>query len=361
MSVSIKLGGTAIPKPEEMADLNYLASTCECSHLIDVLKGKESFDPVFHTATMKAVREEMKKKKSDASDEVLKKIEKEIDKKGARRLNYLKEKGTGTWLAATPSFMCGTVLSTLEFRYELRDRYGMKILNAPSHCDGCTAEFSETHALDCKIGGLVHQRHDESRDTLGCLACAGFQPSNVRDKPYINPCREIGGNNDVTKLVEPQTGLECELEGDRGDLLIRGFWARGTDCVIDVRIHDVNQNSYLTRTPASILKSAEISKKKKYLEACLAQRRHFTPFAVSYECMLGKEVYVFLKRLSMKLAEKWHMPYSQTVSFVKTRFAISLVRAKNRCFRGSRIPTGRISHRVDWEDGTGLGLYSTLE
>ena len=82
--------------------------------------------------------------------------------------------------------------------------------------------------------------------------------------------------------------MECELEGDRGDLLIRGFWARDTDCIIDVRIHDVNQNSYLTRTPAVILKAAEVTKKKKYLKNCLDQRRHFTPFAVSCEGMLGK-------------------------------------------------------------------------
>ena len=111
----------------------------------------------------------------------------------------------------------------------------------------------------------------------------------------------------------------------------------------------------------SILKSAETAKKTKYLKGCLDQRRHFTPFVVSCEGMLGKEADVFFKRLSMKLAEKWHRPYSQTVSFVKTRFAISLVRAKNRCIRGSRIPTGRICHRVDWDDGAGLGLYSTLE
>ena len=93
---------------------------------------------------------------------------------------------------------------------------------------------------------------------------------------------------------------------------------------------------------------------------CLEQRRHFTPFVVSCEGLLGKEEDLCLKRLSMKLAEKWHRSYSQTVSFVKTRFAISLVRAKNRRFRGSRIPTGRISHRVDWEDRAGLGLYSIL-
>jgi len=189
------------------------------------------------------------------------------------------------------------------------------------------------------------------------LACAGLQPSNVGDEPLIDLCRDIGGKND--KHVEPQTGTE--LEADRGDLLIRGFWGRSTDCIIDVRICDGHQPSSLTRNPVNIMKSAETSKKKTYLENCLAQRLHFTPFLVSYEGLLGKEADVFLKRLAMKVAEKWHRPYSQTVSFVKTRFAISLVRAKNRCLRGSRIPTGRISYRVDWEDGAGLGLYSTLE
>ena len=52
--------------------------------------------------------------------------------------------------------------------------------------------------------------------------------------------------------------------------------------------------------------------------------------------LIRKEADVFLKRLSMKLAKIWHRPYS-----------------KNRCLRGSRIPTGRISHGVDWEDGVG--------
>ena len=60
-----------------------------------------------------------------------------MDKVGARKLDYLREKGTGTWLAATPINLYGTVLSAVEFRDELRDRYGFEILNAPSHCDGC--------------------------------------------------------------------------------------------------------------------------------------------------------------------------------------------------------------------------------
>ena len=119
-----------------------------------------------------------------------------MNKFGARILDYLREKGTGTWLAATPSNLCGTVLSAVEFSDELRYRYAFEILNAPSHCDVCNSKFSITHALSCKKGGLIHARHDESRDSLGCLACAGFQPSNVRDEPQINPCHAIGGKDE---------------------------------------------------------------------------------------------------------------------------------------------------------------------
>ena len=78
----------------------------------------------------------MKKKKLAASDNVLRKMENRMDKNGARRLNYLKKKGTETWLAATPSVICGTVLSALELKDELRDRYDLKNLNTPSYCNG---------------------------------------------------------------------------------------------------------------------------------------------------------------------------------------------------------------------------------
>ena len=150
-------------KVREMAGLNYLASTYECSHLLDSLKGKEVFDMVHHTAIVKEVREEMKQKKLAASDDVLRKVENGMDKNGVRRLDYLKEKRTWTWLAATLIFICGTVLSALEFRDELRDRYGLEILNTPWHCDGCTSKFSTTHALSYKVSGLIHSRHNKIR------------------------------------------------------------------------------------------------------------------------------------------------------------------------------------------------------
>ena len=83
----------------------------------------------------------MKKKKLGTSDDILRKVESGMQKKEIRRLNYLKEKGTGTWLVATPSFVCGTILSVLEFR----DRYSLKILNIPSQYDGVFRIFNQSY------------------------------------------------------------------------------------------------------------------------------------------------------------------------------------------------------------------------
>ena len=102
--------------------------------------------------------------------------------------------------------------------------------------------------------------------------------------------------------------------------------------------------------------------KKKCLNDCLDQRRHFTSFVVvSCEGLLGKEGSTFLKRHGKRLPDKWNQPYSTTISFVRKIFAIALVRAKNRCFRCSRIYSSAVSHKYNWDDGVGLNLYSALQ
>jgi hypothetical protein len=87
-------------------------------------------------------------------------------------------------------------------------------------------------------------------------------------------------------------------------VLIRGLWERGTDCIIDVRITDVDAKSNLSKHPKKVLIAQEKEKKKKYLEACLEQRRHFTPFVESTDGLLGKEAKTLLKKILALLAEK---------------------------------------------------------
>ena len=45
----------------------------------------------------------------------------------------------------------------------------------PASCDGCGSTFCLSHALDCRKGGLVTQRHNEVRDALGDLAALAYK------------------------------------------------------------------------------------------------------------------------------------------------------------------------------------------
>ena len=53
----------------------------------------------------------------------------------------------------------------------------------PKSCDGCVAEFSIEHALDCRFGDLVTRRHNEIRDAIGDLASLAW--GNVVCEPVV--------------------------------------------------------------------------------------------------------------------------------------------------------------------------------
>jgi hypothetical protein len=118
----------------------------------------------------------------------------------------------------------------------------------------------------------------------------------------------------------------CKNQGkDQGDVLICGLWACGTDCIIDVFITGVDAKSNLSKHPDKVLIAHKKEKKKKYLEACLEQRRHFTPFIVSTNGLLGKETKTLLKKILALLAEKWEKLYSEVCGYVSARMSIAIV------------------------------------
>jgi hypothetical protein len=194
---------------------------------------------------------------------------------------------------------------------------------------------------------------------LSDLASKALSPSAIRDEPKIHSCRspevksdEENKENSVKRL------FRNNRNEDRGDILNRGFWARGTDCIIDVRITDVDAKSNRSKDLDKVLAAHEREKKKKYLGACLEQRRHFSPFVVSTDGLLGKEAKILLRKLSAMLAAKWEKLYSEVCGYVNARMSIAIVRAIHLCIRGSRVPTGKMCNCLpQWEDKAGLGLF----
>ena len=128
-----------------------------------------------------------------------------------------------------------------------------------------------------------------------------------------------------------------EVAEQKGDLIIWNLCQQGTDSVHDMRVVNTDAKSYWGRTPEKCLEEAEKGKKKMYLEACLQQRRHFSPFVASNDGLLGVEATATLKRLAIRLATKWRQPYSWMCGYAKISIAITLVRATHWCIRGSRV------------------------
>ncbi len=52
----------------------------------------------------------------------------------------------------------------MEFRHLLALRYRRSLLRVPGHCDGCGGAFNVDHAMNCKRGGLIVQRHNVGGD-----------------------------------------------------------------------------------------------------------------------------------------------------------------------------------------------------
>jgi hypothetical protein len=305
---------------------------------------------------MREVKSELKERSNANYDKELKSIMENMSCDERRAI--LRGQSTGQWLSVLPSTVNGTELSAQEFRDSLLLRYGRSPPDLPTHCDGCSKKFSVRHALECKKGGLVISRHNEIRDELCDLASRALTPSSVRDEPKIHLSR----SKEEMKATEAKSAVSRNLNKsqseDRGDLLIRGLWARGTDCIIDVRVTDTDCKSQRSSDPMKVLETHEKEKKKKYLKPCLEQRRHFTPFVVSTDGLIGREATTLLKKLSALIAEKSGKPYSEVCGYVNARVSIAIVRATHLCLRGSRVPTSQMSNRrPEWEDGAGLGLF----
>ena len=122
-----------------------------------------------------------------------------------RTLQRIKDGDCSTWLSMMPTHDNHFLLSADEFRDSIALRYGRVPVKMAGFCDGCNQRFDLSHALNCKMGGLVGARHNESRDlNLDLLSLTGLTQT-VRE-PLIK---------------EPDSTGENALRVDWG---VRGFW-----------------------------------------------------------------------------------------------------------------------------------------
>ena len=274
ITLPTRMGGMGIRNPIKTANNAYETST---SVIVDVIKGKVPFSMLDHNnqfaKTISSMHCNIRHQDQATQDSILS----ILDAKKKRAFRRSVDGKTSAWLAVLP--LCThTTLICLQQNSEMHAmRYQRPLLRMPATCDGCGAAFHLEHALDCRKGGLVIQRHNEIRDALGDLASKAFR--NVIKEPIV---KEANIRDGTPALI--------------ADISIRGLWQPQAVALLDVRVVDIDAPSHIHRNAVAVISSAEEEKKRKYNSAAEARRASFTPFVVSTDGMLGREANFLLKR-----------------------------------------------------------------
>ena len=166
-----------------------------------------------------------------------------------------RDNGASSWLNTLPIHEQQLDLSKTEFRDALHLRYNLPLKDLPTQCP-CGERFNVSHALSCKKGGFVAQRHDNLRDLLTHLL------SKI--------CKDVEAEPHLTPVTTEQMSLKTANTRDEARLDIKAirFWQRGQNAFFDLRVTHVNSSYQKSTTTDEIFKIMNKQKKENILSGC---------------------------------------------------------------------------------------------
>ena len=84
------------------------------------------------------------------------------------------------------------------------------------------------------------------------------------------------------------TSGQLQAQGHTGDVMILGLCYHQVDAIIDVNLGDDNADTYKYKTMTSPLVRWENIKKGNHGKHCHDQHKHFSPFVLSVDVILGR-------------------------------------------------------------------------
>ena len=116
---------------------------------------------------IQVLKQDARKEKSGVLSERVESVVENASPKMKRMIELASEKGASSWLTVTPISDMDFTLNKREFRDALKLRYNWPIKDNPTRC-ACGDFFNIDHAMICKQGGFIIQRHNELRDLEAC-------------------------------------------------------------------------------------------------------------------------------------------------------------------------------------------------
>ena len=145
----------------------------------------------------------------------------------------------------------------------------------PSAC-ACGDVFTVDHAMICKLGGFITQRHKELRDIEAeflSMVC-----SDVEIEPVLQNISVEHLNRGSNKAQDAKL-----------DIRARVFWERRRSAFFDVRVCHPNAVSYRDLEPQQIYRIHENEKKRLYSKRVLdIEHGTFTPLVFTTTGGMGR-------------------------------------------------------------------------
>ncbi|PFX33382.1 hypothetical protein AWC38_SpisGene1723 [Stylophora pistillata] len=218
----------------------------------------------------------------------------------------------------------GFNLGKREFRDAVKLRYDWPFDDIPSMC-ACGENLTVDHAMICKRGGFVIQRHNEFRDLEADLLSI--------------VCTDVEVGLVLQDITEEQLSRGSNRAQDaRLDVRARGFWDPQSSAFLDVRVCLPNAESYKDWEPQQIYRIHENDKKRLYSRRVLdVEHGSFTPLVFTTTGGMGMECIRYHCRLAELIAAKKGERYSQTISWIRAKTSFALLWSALVCLRGSRV------------------------
>ena len=318
-------GGLGIPDLKAEAPQQYAASKLTTTPHVAAIRTQSTFMPVGEQS-VEDLKRQQQSLKTMAANLRREAIDASLSPSLLRSTMLARDKGANAWLNAVPLEEQGLALNKQQFRDSLCLRYNLQLADLPSHC-ACGDRFTVSHALSCKKGGFVAQRHDSIRNLLTSLLNKVCK--NVEVEPHLLPI-----DNEVCDIRSTVTSHEARL-----DIKAGSFWSRGETAFFDVRVTHVNSTCNQNKSTESIFMEHEKEKKRKYQQRVIdVEMGSFTPLVFGTNGGMGKECKLFLSNLADKLSRKNGESYASAISWLRTRTSFEILRSDHTCVRGSRAP-----------------------
>ena len=108
--------------------------------------------------------------------------------------------------------------------------------------------------------------------------------------------------------------------------MILYLWDQQADSIIDVKLDNADVASYIFEPMAELLAWWEKTKKDKYGKHCRNQQKHFSPFVLSVDGILGRKALFVLANLSGLMSAKMDEPISHVQGCINGRISIAVAR-----------------------------------